>query len=91
MHCAHLTAQGYFSGSYNDIKGSLTLANGDHGEVSGSWSGVMNLKRTKHGEKEVLFDSNGAKPSPKLVAPESAQEEKESRRCVRAHTPQLTV
>lgn len=72
--------KGYFSGSYNDIKGSLTLANGDHGEVSGSWSGVMNLKRTKHGEKEVLFDSNGAKPSPKLVAPESAQEEKESRR-----------
>ncbi|CAL1697292.1 unnamed protein product [Somion occarium] len=74
--------KGYFSGTYNAIAGRVRRWDRDTGEVSGKWSGVMEYKSTKTGEKRVLFDvsKEGQNIAPKWVAPEEEQEPNESRR-----------
>jgi hypothetical protein len=77
-----MLAQGFFSGAYNAIAGKIRAEGKDIGDVSGFWNEAMELKRVKGGNKQVLFDARGAKPSPKVVAPLAEQGEYESRRCV---------
>jgi len=74
--------KGYFSGAYNSIAGKIKKGSSESGEVSGKWSGVMEYKNSKTGEKRVLFDvqKDGDKVAPKWVAPEEEQEPNESRR-----------
>jgi len=42
--------------------------------------GWLTKDSIKHGEKELLFDADGAQVVPKSVVPEAEQEENESRR-----------
>ncbi|KAI0055920.1 Oxysterol-binding protein [Artomyces pyxidatus] len=74
--------KGFFSGTYNAILGRVKHGHNDVGEISGKWSGLMEFKSSKTGEKRPLFDvgKNGQKVAPKWVAPEDEQEPYESRR-----------
>ncbi|KAJ3268671.1 hypothetical protein HK104_005307 [Borealophlyctis nickersoniae] len=85
--------KGYFSGTYNGIKGKIKQ--GSSGEVlytlSGKWTDVMYLHRGTSNDKTVLFDLATEKISPKIVPPESEQEEFESRRLWSKVTKGLTT
>jgi hypothetical protein len=78
-----LSRQGWLSGGYNAINGSVKgPGKSDIGEITGYWHSVMEYRDRKTGGKSVLFDASTAKTVPKTVAPESEQEEYESRRSV---------
>jgi len=80
VHCdVDFKVKGFFSGSYNAIHGKIKAPSGEIGEISGKWSDQMYLQRGKSG-KEIMFDADKATAVPKEVAPESEQEENESRR-----------
>ncbi|KAJ3059322.1 hypothetical protein HK102_010054, partial [Quaeritorhiza haematococci] len=74
--------KGFFTGTYNSVAGKVKVESS--GEVlytiSGKWSETMYLQRANSSSKEVLFDATTAKVHPKIVAPESEQDELESRR-----------
>jgi hypothetical protein len=74
--------KGYFTGSYNAIGG--TIKNDKTGEVlyelSGMWTGEMDIKNVATGKKEVLFDALKTKPTPPLVRPLDEQGERESQK-----------
>ncbi|ELR05004.1 hypothetical protein VC83_05109 [Pseudogymnoascus destructans] len=74
--------KGYFTGSYNAIGG--TIKNDKTGEVlyelSGMWTGEMDIKNVATGKKEVLFDALKTKPTPPLVRPLEEQGERESQK-----------
>ncbi|OBT82802.1 hypothetical protein VE02_09019 [Pseudogymnoascus sp. 03VT05] len=74
--------KGYFTGSYNAIGG--TIKNDKTGEVlyelSGMWTGEMDIKNVVTGKKEVLFDAMKTKPTPPLVRPLEEQGERESQK-----------
>lgn len=74
--------KGYFTGSYNAIGG--TIKNDKTGEVlyelSGMWTGEMDIKNVATGKKEVLFDAMKTKPTPPLVRPMEEQGERESQK-----------
>ncbi|KFY06259.1 hypothetical protein V491_08752, partial [Pseudogymnoascus sp. VKM F-3775] len=74
--------KGYFTGSYNAIGG--TIKNDKTGEVlyelSGMWTGEMDIKNVATGKKEVLFDAMKTKPTPPLVRPMDEQGERESQK-----------
>ncbi|OBT67616.1 hypothetical protein VE03_03789 [Pseudogymnoascus sp. 23342-1-I1] len=74
--------KGYFTGSYNAIGG--TIKNDKTGEVlyelSGMWTGEMDIKNVATGRKEVLFDAMKTKPTPPIVRPLEEQGERESQK-----------
>ncbi|KAL5347049.1 Oxysterol-binding protein OBPa [Pseudogymnoascus australis] len=74
--------KGYFTGSYNAIGG--TIKNDKTGEIlyelSGMWTGEMDIKNVATGRKEVLFDAQKTKPTPPLVRPLEEQGERESQK-----------
>lgn len=74
--------KGYFTGSYNAIGG--TIKNDKTGEVlyelSGMWTGEMDIKNVATGRKEVLFDAQKTKPTPPLVRSLEEQGERESQK-----------
>ena len=74
--------KGYFTGSYNAIGG--TIKNDKTGEVlyelSGMWTGEMDIKNVATGKKDVLFDALKTKPTPPLVRPLEEQGERESQK-----------
>ncbi|CAD6915589.1 unnamed protein product [Tilletia controversa] len=71
--------KGYFTGTYNAIGGKVTQKGKAVGEITGKWSDNMDFKSSK-GATEELFNARTAKFVDKIVAPESEQEEFESRR-----------
>ncbi|KAK8854831.1 hypothetical protein IAR55_003570 [Kwoniella newhampshirensis] len=81
-HCdVDFKAKGWISGGYNVISGKVTgPGKTDVGEISGHWSSAIEFTDKKTKEKRVLFDPARAKVAPKVVLPESEQEEYESRR-----------
>ncbi|KFY23390.1 hypothetical protein V493_05880, partial [Pseudogymnoascus sp. VKM F-4281 (FW-2241)] len=74
--------KGYFTGSYNAIGG--TIKNDKTGEIlyelSGMWTGEMDIKNVATGKREVLFDAQKTKPTPPLVRPLEEQGERESQK-----------
>ncbi|MCJ1476287.1 hypothetical protein MMC13_004953 [Lambiella insularis] len=74
--------KGYFGGTYNAIGG--TIKNDKTGEVlfelSGMWSGEMDIKNVKTGKKEVLFDATHARHTPPIVRPLDEQSDRESQK-----------
>lgn len=75
--------KGYFTGTYNGIKGKIKCKN-DKGKeeviasINGKWSDIVYVQPNK-GDKEILFDTTKCQRYPKLVLPESEQEDFESR------------
>lgn len=74
--------KGFFSGTYNSIAGKVKHKSTEIGTVDGKWSGTMEYKSSKSGERRTLFNvsKDGAKVAAKVVPPESEQEPNESRR-----------
>lgn len=74
--------KGWVSGIYNAIGG--TIRNDKTGEtlyeLSGLWTGEMQIRDVKTNQKKVLFDATHAKHSPPLTRPISEQGERESQR-----------
>ncbi|SAM09300.1 hypothetical protein [Absidia glauca] len=74
--------KGFFSGQYHGVVGKIKK--GSTGEVlydiSGTWTNELFIKPVKGKVKESLFAVKGAVIHPKIVEPEAAQEENESRR-----------
>jgi hypothetical protein len=84
-------AQGFFTGTYNQIGGKVKSKSGELGSLDGKWSGAMEFRPTKGGAPRVLFDAarDGAKLAATRVAPEAEQEPNESRRLWAALTAAL--
>jgi hypothetical protein len=82
------TTKGFFSGSYNGIKGKIKkISTGEVlYELSGIWSETIFIQKPKVGMmgaapvQEKFFDVATASIHQKLVQPEASQEEFESRR-----------
>jgi oxysterol-binding protein-related protein 8 len=75
--------KGFISGTYNAISGKIRRdsPNGEAlYEISGKWTEEMWSKNLRTGEKELLFNAEGAKHTPCQVRPLEEQEERESRR-----------
>lgn len=73
--------KGYFTGTYNAIAGRVTHKGKHIGDISGKWNEEMDYKSNKNGgDSRVLFDAKKATFVEKSVAPESEQDEFESRR-----------
>ena len=72
--------QGYFTGTYNAVQGNLTRDGHVISRLSGKWSEELYLQQSTSRDKDVLFNAVESKPLKKIVAPESEQEEFESRR-----------
>ncbi|KAI8335015.1 hypothetical protein BC941DRAFT_355747 [Chlamydoabsidia padenii] len=74
--------KGFFSGQYHGVVGKIKK--GSTGEllyeISGTWTNELFIKPVKTKVKETLFTVEGAVIHPKIVEPETAQEENESRR-----------
>ncbi|ORZ07875.1 hypothetical protein BCR42DRAFT_149251 [Absidia repens] len=72
----------FSSGQYHAVVGKIKK--GSTGEllydISGSWTSELFIKPIKNKVKEPLFTVKGAVIHPKIVEPESVQEENESRR-----------
>lgn len=81
FHCdVDFKAKGWISGGYNAISGHVKgPGNREVGEITGHWSDVMEFHE-KGAAKYTLFDPKRVKVVPKVVIPESEQEEFESRR-----------
>jgi oxysterol-binding protein-related protein 8 len=75
--------KGFIYGTYNALLGKIKR-DGPGGEVlyeiTGKWNEEMWIKNVKTGDKELLFNAEGAKHSPCQVRPLDEQEERESRR-----------
>ncbi|SAM04460.1 hypothetical protein [Absidia glauca] len=85
--------KGFFSGQYHAVVGKIKK--GSTGEVlydiSGTWTNELFIKSVKNKVKEPLFTVKGAVIHPKIVEPESAQEDTESRRLWTKVTKGLTT
>ena len=74
--------QGWISGGYNAIAGSVKGPNGAVGDLTGHWNTSIEYCDKKTGKKEVVFDAGSVKHAPKAILPEEEQEDNESRRSV---------
>jgi len=74
--------KGFFSGTYNAINGKVKSKGVEVGDISGRWSHVMEFKRSKSGDKRILFDAHSKEHmlAQKTIAPLDQQEPNESRR-----------
>ncbi|KAH9446381.1 hypothetical protein Pst134EA_030301 [Puccinia striiformis f. sp. tritici] len=72
--------KGFFGGDYNAIGGKVKDQSGIVGEISGKWNEVMELKRTKGGKTETIFDASKATVTQKIVVAEQEQDWNESRK-----------
>jgi len=76
--------KGFISGTYNAISGKIKREGNGNGdvlyEITGKWNEEMWIKNIKTGDKELLFNAEGAKYTPPKVRPLEEQEERESRR-----------
>ncbi|KAF8624819.1 hypothetical protein AX15_005706 [Amanita polypyramis BW_CC] len=83
LYCdTEFKTKGFFSGTYNAIAGHIRKNTTEIGELSGKWSGVMELRMAKSGRKRILFDvaKDGQNVAPKTVPPIEEQEPNESQR-----------
>src|ERR1700738_4411361 len=72
--------KGFISGTYNAITGKIkrdTPTGEPLYEISGKWTEEMWIKNVHTGEKELLFNAEGAKHTPGQVRPLEEQEERE--------------
>lgn len=73
--------KGYFTGTYNAIGGRVTHSGKHIGDISGKWSDEMDYKKSKTHETREMFNARkSSAPAQKTIAPESEQDEFESRR-----------
>jgi oxysterol-binding protein-related protein 8 len=75
--------KGFISGTYNAITGKIRrdIPGGEAlYEISGKWTEEMWVKNIRTGERELLFNADGAKHTPCQVRPLEEQEERESRK-----------
>jgi oxysterol-binding protein-related protein 8 len=75
--------KGFISGTYNAITGKIRRDTPNSEalyEISGKWTEEMWIKNIRSGERELLFNAEGAKHTPCQVRPLEEQEERESRR-----------
>jgi len=73
--------KGFFSGTYNAIKGKIKKGNDVLYNLTGKWTDVMYIqKNTRNAPQEVFFDVAASSIYPKTVKNEQEQGEYESRR-----------
>jgi len=84
--------KGFFSGQYNSVFGKIKRESTGEVlyEISGRWSSEMYIKIYKAQKLDIFFDVRSSTIHPKIVAPESDQEEMESRRLWSKVTKGLT-
>mmetsp|Transcript_24901 Transcript_24901/g.41004 ORF Transcript_24901/g.41004 Transcript_24901/m.41004 type:complete len:548 (-) Transcript_24901:759-2402(-) len=74
--------KGFFTGEYNRVKGSIKDEESGNQlyTIEGYWDSTIRITNYQTGETSVLFEPKEANAIPKVVPPEDAQEEYESRR-----------
>lgn len=81
MECTiEFKVKGYISGTYNEIKGTITRHGKVLYELSGKWNEVIYVTKGSKGKKEVFFDTKKDVVSKPQVRPLSEQGKFESRK-----------